>query len=508
VNNRLTLNLGMRWEGIPHTYEQNHRFSNFYPSLYNAADAGIVSPTTGLIAPGSPGLSPGVGGASSLDLYTNGMGITGVTAGAPNDSVNNHWNNWGPRLGFAYDMSGNGKTVLRGGFGIMYERVQGNDVYNMGPNVPFSAAPTVGNVYFNNPAVSLLTGTAATTPITTSGITGESVTNYKNPTSYQWSLGVQHEIWHGVVATASYVGNVGTHQSEASDINAPLYSSATLAQRLQVIAGTLNVDAIRPYQGYDGILMYDDGGRSKYNGLQTELRMQATHGLSLQVGYTYSKTYDTSSGVAVNGNSGDLDNLSNPYNRAYDWGLSSNDRPNIFFADYVYQIPFFSHANGPAKTLLGGWTLSGVIIADSGVPYTATLGGNTLGMGGDVTNRPNQSGSVSTVGTETEWFNISAFTDPTLGVFGSAGKDTIRGPGRWNLDTSLFKDFSGLKWWNPEGATLEIRFETFNTLNHTEWAGLSTGASFNSSGAINNNFGAITSAFDPRTIQLGLKLLF
>jgi len=509
VNNRLTLNLGLRWEGIPHTYEQNHRFSDFYPELYNSADAGIVNPSNGLLAANSPGLSAGKGAASSLLLYTNGMGITGVTAGAPNDIVQNHWNNWGPRLGFAYDATGDGKTVIRGGFGIMYERVQGNDVYNMGSNVPFSAAPTLGNVYFSNPAQSLVTGATAATPITTSSITAMNLTNYKNPTSYQWSMGVQRELWHGIVATASYVGNINTHQSEALDLNAPLYSTSNLAQRLQVIAGTLNVDAIRPYQGYDQILMYQNAGRSEYNAFQTELRMQATHGLMVQLGYTYSRTYDTSSGVAVNGNSGDLDNLSNPYNGHYDWGLSSNDRPNIFFGDYVYNIPIFAHsANKPARTLLGGWTLSGVVMANSGAAYTAGLSGNTLGMGGDVSNRPNQSGSVSTVGTINEWFNVSAFTDPQLGSYGTAGKGTIRGPGRWNVDTSLFKDFSGIKWWNPEGATLEIRFETFNTLNHTEWNGLSTTASFNSAGQISNNFGAITSAFDPRVIQLGAKFLF
>ncbi len=503
VDNRLTLNLGMRWEGIPHTYEQNNRMSNFYPNLYNPADAGIVDPATGIIAANSPGLTPGKGALSNSELYTNGIGITGSN-GAPRDIVNNHWNNWAPRLGFAFDPSGNGRTVIRGGFGIMYERVQGNDVYNMGPNVPFSEAPTLSNVYLANPAVSVLTGAAAVAPILPPGITGELQTDYKNPTSYQWSLGMQREVWHGAVVEASYVGNVGRHENAAVDINSPLPNNPLGPE---VVAGSLNINAIRPYPGFGSILMYENAGNSKYNALQTQLRMQATKGLTLQVAYTYSKAYDETNGSANGGNGGDLTTASNPYNLHYDYGTSTYDRPNVFIADYVYNLPFFGNTGNKAlKTTLGGWVLSGIITAESGLPFDVTISGNTLGMS-NYTNRPNEVGSLSYPDTVAQWFNTGAFSYPTstcatsLCGFGTAPKNAIRGPSRFNLDASLFKDFSGIKWWNAEGATLEFRAETFNTLNHTQFQSINT--TYGS-----GQFGQITSAYDPRVIQLALKFMF
>ena len=503
VSNHLTLNLGMRWEGIPHTYEQNSRLSNFYPGLYNAADAGYVNPITGVISPNSPGLSNGVGALASTLLYTNGIAISGQD-GTPADNTNNHWNNWGPRLGFAYDPNGAGKTVIRGGFGIMYERVQGNDVYNMGPNVPFSEAPTVSNVYLSNPAVSVLTGTAAVAPILPPSITGISLTNYKNPASYQWSIGVQHQLWSGTVVQASYVGNVGRHENYADDINSPLLSNPLGPQ---VVAGSLNINAIRPYQGLGSVVLYENAGVSKYNGLQTQMRMQATKGLTLQIAYTYSKAYDETSGSAAGGNGGDLGTIANPYNLRYDYGISTYNRSNIFIGNYVYQLPFFRDASNKAvKTLLGGWTLSGIITAESGLPLNVTLSANTLGMS-NYSNRPNLVAPVTYPNDVAQYFSTSSFSYDTsvcatqVCAFGTAPKNAVIGPSRTNLDTSLFKDFSGIKWWNPEGATLEFRAETFNTLNHTQFNGISTGYG-------SSNFGQITSAYDPRVIQLALKFMF
>src|SRR5580692_8222632 len=132
VNRKLTLNLGLRWDGIPHTYEANDRMGNFYPNLYDPANAAILNPD-GTINPTSPGLGTSPNPIlAGVPLYLNGIGIPGQN-GIPKGLVDNHWANFGPRIGFAYDLTGSGKTVVRGGFGMMYERIQGNDMYNAGP---------------------------------------------------------------------------------------------------------------------------------------------------------------------------------------------------------------------------------------------------------------------------------------------------------------------------------------------------------------------------------------
>ncbi|MBV8572834.1 MAG: carboxypeptidase regulatory-like domain-containing protein, partial [Acidobacteriaceae bacterium] len=252
VNNRLTLNLGLRWDGIPHTYEENNRQSNFYQGLYNPATPAIVLPT-GNLSPNSPALGPSPNPIlAGYQFYLNGIGVAGQN-GIPRGLVKNYWANFGPRIGFAYDPIGNGKTVVRGGFGIMYERIQGNDVYNAGPNLPFDTTVQLNNVSLANPNQSILTGQTLAAPITAASITGLAYTDYKNPISMQYSFGIQQEIRRGTVVDVTYVGNQNRHQNDYRDINLP---SPTVLPAL--IAGTVNYNTTLRYQGFNNITLSEN----------------------------------------------------------------------------------------------------------------------------------------------------------------------------------------------------------------------------------------------------------
>lgn len=488
VNKKLTVNLGLRWDGIPHTYEANNRGSNFYPNLYNPADAAVLLPN-GTISPTSPGLGMSPNPIlKGVPFYLNGIGIAGQ-GGIPNGLVENHWLTFGPRVGFAYDLSGDHRSVIRGGFGVMYERIQGNDMYNTGPNVPFSSSVSFNNVSLSNPNTSLLTGGTLTAPITVGSITGLSNTDYKPPVSYQYSVSFERELAPNSVLSVAYVGNQNRHQSDARDINLP--SPSVLPS---LIAGTVAYNTVVPYAGFNSIVLYENSENSHYNGLQVSLHSRLKAGLSVNVAYTLSRAIDPSFG------SGDLATVSNPYNRAYDIGPSSYDKTNIALVNFIYEIPFFKHnSNLMTRTVLGGWELSGIVTMSSGAPLNITLNGNESSNGlASATNRPNLTGSVSTPGTVAQFFTTSGFSEPAPGDWGSLAKGVVRGPGRNNWNTSLFKSFVINE---ARGTRFELRVESFNTWNHTEFNAVSTG--FGSS-----NFGQVTSTWDPRVFQLGAKFLF
>jgi hypothetical protein len=517
VNRRLTLNLGVRWDGVPHTYEANNRMGNFYPSLYNKANAAVFDSSGNICNAADAlctGASPGLGTSpnsilAGIPLYLNGIGIPSQN-GVPKGLVNNHWAAFGPRLGFAYDLTGNAKTVVRGGFGIMYERIQGNDMYNAGPNIPFSLQVNVNAVDLTNPSLGLASGVvtpASALPTHAASITGLDIANYKLPTSYQWSIGVQHALSTRSVLTVSYVGNVGRHQNFYTNINLPTESDlgALLASgaQYQTAPGLA-------YPGFTSIKPSENEANTHYNGLQMDLNAQLSHDLTLRALYTYSKAVDP---TTAGSGGGDLGTVSNPYaGWLYDVGPSGYDIRHVAVVDFIYDIPLLRHSGSHLlQTGLGGWQISGIVTMESGLPINIGLGNNQGGNFVGGSNRPNLVSSVSYPHTVGEWFNPGSQTSPQFafpapGAWGTLGHYALRGPGRDNWNVSLFKNFVISE---ARGSRFELRLETFNTWNHTQFQNIGTTFNgYNKDGTIKGNFGQVTSAYDPRILQLGGKIYF
>ncbi|MFZ0747132.1 MAG: TonB-dependent receptor [Terracidiphilus sp.] len=511
VNPRLSLQLGLRYDALPHVWERNNAISNFVPSQYQTGLAPQFDPTTGAFMANSPGLQT-VNGSS---FYLNGIAIAGQ-GGTPRGLVKNDFKTYQPRVGFSYDLSGNGKTVLRGGFGTFFEREQGNDIYDIAGGAPFENSPSANNVELTNPSYNWQSGGAASSPLFPQGPNSED-TYYPAPGVAQYSLGVQHELAPALILVTQYVGNIAWHQNTFLPINNyPL--STPMSVREASAAGTLTsgtgnaaLDHLaRTYPGFNGMSQIANILTGSYNSFQVGLRQQNRHGLSFEVDYTYSHEIDDQVG------SSDLNTSSNPWNLKFDKGSGSLDRRNILNANYTYKLPIFTAANGLAHDVLGGWEVSGTIVSQSGLPWAGsnTPGSgfaDTVGLGGGYTNRANLAGkphyvkTKQTVGTNTgyQWVSNTGFSVPTaawdggpnLG-FGNEGRDAVVGPGRTNFTTSIYKSFAF-----TERARVELRADTFNTFNHTQFNAFNNTVS-------NSNFGFVTGAADPRVFEFGGKFVF
>ncbi|HEY4009907.1 MAG TPA: hypothetical protein VGM11_07125, partial [Acidobacteriaceae bacterium] len=245
-----------------------------------------------------------------------------------------------------------------------------------------------------------------------------------------------------------------------------------------------------------------------YNSLQASIRMERKHGLSVEFAYTWSHEIDIQSAdLTSSTQAGSGGALSNPYDANYDRGSGNFDRRNIFNVNYVYELPFFAHSGNAFERIAGGgWQIAGITTAESGTPVNVYYNGaDTLGLGGNTSNRPNVISNVSYPKTVNAWFKTSAFAAPIApwvdsnsSGFGDARKDAIVGPGLFNWNVAIYKDFY---FTSHEGPHLQLRAESYNTFNHTEFNSIDTGTS-------DSNFGKVTNTNDPREFQFGAKFLF
>ncbi len=355
----------------------------------------------------------------------------------------------------------------------------------------------------DNPKLSLKTGAAAALPINPASITGLNRKAYKLPSSYQWSLGVQHSLSTKTVVSVAYVGNTNRFQSDRTEYNLPLQSALPGI----INGGQYNTAPGLPFPGFHSVRLSTNEANSHYNGLQLDVNSQVGHDLYLRAFYTYSRTIDPGTGSS---GGQDLQNVSNPYlGWRYDVGPGGYDRTHVGVVNFIYDIPLFrGNQSRLLKSTLGGWQVSGIVTMESGIPINIGLTGGQGGNGlPNATNRPNLVGKISypqtvltcaTCKQAIQYIDPAAFALPTLGSFGNLGHNAVRGPGRDNWNLSLFKSFV---FSETRGSRVEFRVETFNTWNHTQFHDIS-----NNLGS--SNFGRFTNAFDPRIMQLGLKAYF
>ncbi len=486
VSRRLTLNLGLRYDPMFPWQERKNRVEQFSVSNYNANVHSQVytNAPAGLLFPGDPGV--------------------------PKWGANGSYNNFSPRVGFAYDLTGDGKTSLRGGGGIFYDAIQdgifNNRFVDVTPFSPqFSLTQPQGS--FSNPLLGLVNPYPSPFPPPKNSpfpgpvlvITYDPANGQKEltPVVYQWNMMVERQLTSDWVARVAYVGSQSRHLLESLELNPAVY----------IPGSKLTTDARRAFQPYGSISQASQDINSGYNSLQTTVQKRYSYGLTVLANYTWSKSIDTLpygqgvTGVSAGSNSPVPWNF--PGRHQFDRGPSEFDHTQRFVMSYVYDLPKLAGTNRLVRTALGAWQLSGIFTYQTGGPLTILAGKDQsqTGIGSDravyLGGPEYGAGACGSSGPCVNYLIPGAFGLPPTGSVGNVGKGALRGPDLLNWDTGLYKEFPIVR----ERVRLQFRAEFFNTINRVN---------FNNPNVTQSagGFGSITSAQDPRIGQLALKLQF
>lgn len=356
--------------------------------------------------------------------------------------------------------------------------MQGNFIFSAVNNPPFIQQTTIFNGTVDNP------GGGAAGPNQPQTINNSHYLDMKVPRTMNWSLGVQQKLSRNTTLDVTYVGSSAANLTHRQNINQP--PAGLLAANPGV-----NINALRPYPAYADIFQFNTGANYIYNSLQVQARKQFTGGGLVNVSYTWSKGRTNAPGY---------DYLPmDSYDLRRDWGPSSYNRNHIFVFSYVYPLPFWQNGTTWYQKVFGGWQISGITTLQTGLPINVTLAADIAGTGA-LNQRPNLAGDTRAGVTGTQWLNPAAFSVPAAGTFGNLGSFAIYGPGTNNWDASLQKNFR-----ITEQVRVDFRAEFYNFPNHLSYFGVTTA---NFSAAAPANFGQISSATDPRTLQFALRLSF
>jgi hypothetical protein len=537
ITDRLTLNLGLRLSLFETYREKQKQAFNFDPAHY-------VQGQSSLNSDGSVHNLTADGATPSVTDLPNGIVQCGVTPGVPDGCQKSHWFNPAPRIGFAWDPKGDGKTAVRGGYGIFFEHTNGNEANTESLENSPPLATVIQKLHIQGYAnINAASGTPEQFPLGVVAIPSKA----RWPYMQQWHFDVQHEVARSTVAAISYVGSKGTHLTRESNLNQlfplPLSqdpykpgeaigpndcgtvfdangvpTNATTPSGVPVTGqaavnlgvgncGT-NPNFFRPYLGYGTITHLEEAASSTYHALQSSVRRSVGQ-LTISAAYTWSHSIDDSSDRSDS-------SFVNAYNFAANRGSSNFDQRHIFNFSYVWDIPLFRNA-GLANKLLGGWQFSGIASVGTGSPFTPVFNTDNAGVANGVAgagSRPDVVGNPRSgpfpapdSGFARTFYNGNAFAAPRGLTFGDLGRNTLNNPRRTNFDMALFKHFA-----IRESVAFEFRAEAYNVFNHTEWGNIA-GSAGSAGGSGNNTFGSpgflqVSSAHNPRILQLGAKLLF
>jgi carboxypeptidase family protein len=517
ITPRLTLDYGLRWNYLPPTYQRDDHMGNFIPSLYDPALG--ATPTNGMIyAPGYVNTAAGITGGSA--------NLRGINVGRALRHTG--WLTFGPRFGFAWDPTGAALWSIRGGVGIFNGRAdQSSPDDGLASNPPFSSSANCDN---GRPLDSLgpasLCAAALGTPISAAD------TNWKVQGSYQWNFTVERQLNKDTKLEASYVGNRGVHLPIDFNLNqtplADFVQYRTLAFTPGNNSAQFLLQPLNALKSGNSLPYQTGGGNSSYNAFQLYVTRRFSRGYTFGASYAWSQTLSDTTQTCCAGTTLPINELPN-YNR----GLSNFDRTHILSLNWIYDIPTFNNHGRAFRDVLGSWETTGVYTYDSGLPLFVT---------GQIGNCPASACRPDIVGTAAphtpnQWFSASDYMTPSmLGDIGNSAPANLRGPGIDNFDLAIYKNFP-LRW---EKTSLQFRFETFNSFNHTQllavdtnYAGsniclangnscITSGSDISSSSRIgcivgglytqdcntNPTFGKALNTRHPRELQLAMKFLF